>query len=246
MYYKKIKTIDAIYYNFNGYNINKKCGMPNLDKSDEKVYNQEKEEMINKIVSYLNNCGKKINISNFNFDILNARYLTNGNLKLLEYLSNNGLTEEEIKDFILKTWPRCVIEQYLDRQKAITKTREKSSKHKGLKHKISYDKIISDSVIDYEKYFTIEQCKTIQELLDNKGLDNKYKMDIARLLLNTLKNIKCSNCLYCDEVPSYHHGTENKCELTKEKCPDSSLFNDRMINCPYSEYEKRAKTFIKK
>ena len=246
MRYSKVKTIDAVHYGYHSYFRSIESGMPNLDKSDEKVYNQEKEEMINKIVSYLNNCGKKINISNFNFDILNARYLTNGNLKLLEYLSNNGVTEEEIKDFILKTWPRCVIEQYLDRQKAIMKTREKSSKHKGLKHKISYDKIISDSVIDYEKYFTIEQCKTIQELLDNKGLDNKYKMDIARLLLNTLKNIKCSNCLYCDEVPSYHHCTENKCELTKEKCPDSSLFNDRMINCPYSEYEKRAKTFIKK
>ena len=185
MRYSKVKTIDAVHYGYHSYFRSIESGMPNLDKSDEKVYNQEKEEMINKIVSYLNNCGKKINISNFNFDILNARYLTNGNLKLLEYLSNNGVTEEEIKDFILKTWPQCVIEQYFDRQKLIKKTREKSSKHKGLKHKISYDKIISDSVIDYEKYFTIEQCKTIQELLDNKGLDNKYKMDIARLLLNT-------------------------------------------------------------
>ena len=156
MRYSKIKTIDSVHYGYHSYFRNIESGMPNLSKAEEKIYNEEKIEMINKITSYLTNYDKKINISNFNFDILNARYLTNGNLKLLEYLSNNGLTEEEIKDFILKTWPQCVIEQYFDRQKLIKKTREKSSKHKSLKYKISYDKIISDSVIDYEKYFTIE------------------------------------------------------------------------------------------
>lgn len=92
----------------------------------------------------------------------------------------------------------------------------------------------------------IEQCQTVLELLENKSVDNKYKKEVAILLLNSLRNIKCSNCMYQKEVPSFVYGIENKCDLTDETSPDCNLIAGRMGNCPYNEHGKKVDSLIKK
>ena len=94
--------------------------------------------------------------------------------------------------------------------------------------------------------FTLEQCKSISKLLKRKNIKIEDKKEIARLLLNTLNKINCKNCNYSSEVPSWGYGFEIKCDILKEKLPESLLIKNhhRMSFCPYIKYEDEATRIV--
>ena len=92
--------------------------------------------------------------------------------------------------------------------------------------------------------FTLEQCKKISDLLKSDKIDKESKVNIALLFLNTLNNVNCSNCKYNEIIPSFVYCTENKCKITKFSCPDSSLNNNRIQDCPYKGYEDESKKIV--
>lgn len=119
-----VPTITAIYDSIRyPYDI---FDMQKLSKEEEKEYIEEKTQMTSEIVWSISNLHSKMKTSDFNLDVLNPRYFTNGDLKLIEDLLNKGLTEEEIKVFIIENFSLDVIKQYVDREEIINKNRERS------------------------------------------------------------------------------------------------------------------------
>lgn len=121
---QSLKTIDAIFWYIK--TINKKSGMPKLSKEEEKEYIEEKVQMTSEVAKSISNHHSKMKTSDFNLAVLNSRYFTNGDLKLIEDLLNKGLTEEEIKAFVIENFPQPVIVQYVDREEIIKRNRERS------------------------------------------------------------------------------------------------------------------------
>lgn len=121
---ESISTITAIYdsikYPYDSFSIK------NLSKEEEKKYIEEKKEMTSEVAYSISNHHSKMKKSDFNIDVLNPRYFTNGDLKLIEDLLSKGLTEEEIKIFVIRNFPLDVIKQYVDREEIIKKNRERS------------------------------------------------------------------------------------------------------------------------
>ena len=97
-----------------------------LNPAYEILYNEEKKQMISEVARYISNYHSKIKPSDFNLYVLNPWYLTVSDLKLIEDLLKKGLTEEEVRAFIIETCPQEIANQYVDREKVINKSRERS------------------------------------------------------------------------------------------------------------------------